>query len=214
VEEVRSDEHEDGGPAPAPRVLKAHRREAPLRPASTALLRLRWRACSGLAGERAGLGKERSSLDPEPAASTGTTDERGRRRWSRGVGEELRCPLAPCAKAGGLLGGGVLVADPHGGCKAATHGFKNWISNIELSPVPTLLNRTPTLLQCGRRRGPRQSANGKRSRAHVVLCALPRRRRDGRQQHREPPPCVSSSHLLSSLARIMTESSFTCSARV
>jgi hypothetical protein len=199
MDEVRSNEHEDGGPAPAPRVLKAHRREAPLRPASTAMLRLRRRACSGLAGERGGLGKERSSLDPEPAASTGTTDEpaastgttdeRGRRRSSRGVGEELRCPLAPCAEAGGLLGGGVLVADPHGGCKAAAHGFKSWISNIELSPVPSLLNRTPTRLQCGRRRGLRQSAHGRRSRANVVLCALPRRRRHGRQQHREPPPC-------------------------
>jgi hypothetical protein len=94
VEEVRSDEHEDEGPAPASRVLKAHRREAPLRPASTALLRLHRRACSGLAGERAGLGKERSSLDPEPATLTGTTDEigrrrssRGRRRWARGRSE-------------------------------------------------------------------------------------------------------------------------------
>jgi hypothetical protein len=158
VEEVRSDEHEDGGPAPAPRVLKAHRREAPLRPASTALLRLCWRACSGLAGERAGLGKERSSLDPEPAASTGTIDERGRRRWSRGVGEELRCPLSPCAEAGGLLGGGVLVADPHGGCKAATHGFKNWISNIEprrFLPCSTAHRRCCNVEEDGGRDSPR-----------------------------------------------------------
>jgi hypothetical protein len=71
-------------------------------------------------------------------------------------------------------------------CLAAS--FQSRISNMELSPAPSLLNRTPTLLQCGRIRGPRQSAHGRRSRARVVLCALPRRRRDGRQQHREPPP--------------------------
>jgi hypothetical protein len=105
-------------------VLKAHRREAPLRPASTALLRLHRRACSGgtgLAGERVGLGGRGARLIRSP-----------RRRWERQRREAAAARHAASgrscdvlwllAEAGGLLGGGVLVADPHGGCKAAAHG--------------------------------------------------------------------------------------------
>jgi hypothetical protein len=55
-----------------------------------------------------------------------------RRRWERQRREAAAARHAASgrscdvlwllAEAGGLLGGGVLVADPHGGCKAAAHG--------------------------------------------------------------------------------------------